>query len=77
VIGLFGVDPEGYIKGERLKRIKELGIEETEINRLIEERSNARQRKDWDTADNIRSDMARRGIVLEDTKEDTLWKIKD
>ncbi|MBI5183111.1 MAG: cysteine--tRNA ligase [Nitrospinae bacterium] len=77
VIGLFGVDPDGYIKGQRLERIKELGIEETEINRLIEDRSNARQRKDWDTADNIRSDLTRRGIVLEDTKEGTLWKIKD
>ncbi|MFV1951565.1 MAG: cysteine--tRNA ligase [Nitrospinota bacterium] len=77
VIGLFCVDPEEYIKGQRLERIKELGIEEVEINRLIEERNNARQRKDWDAADNTRSYLEKKGIVLEDTQEGTSWRIKD
>ena len=49
---------------------------EDEIQRLIAERQEARHRRDFDRADEIRDELARRGIVLEDTKDGVRWKRK-
>ncbi|MCX6551125.1 MAG: class I tRNA ligase family protein, partial [Acidobacteria bacterium] len=46
-----------------------------EIEGLIEERRAARSRRDFAAADQIRKDLAARGIVLEDTAAGTRWKV--
>src|SRR5690349_414989 len=45
-----------------------------EIQTLIDERQDARHRRDFARADQIRVDLAARGIVLEDTKDGVRWK---
>lgn len=59
-----------------------LGVLETEaeelqedLRRLIEEREEARKRRDWARADKIRAELLTRGVVLEDTPEGATWKI--
>jgi cysteinyl-tRNA synthetase len=47
-----------------------------EIERLIEERKAARQRRDFAAADAIRASLADRGILLEDNPAGTRWKRK-
>jgi len=47
-----------------------------EIERLIEERKAARQRRDFAAADGIRNALAERGILLEDNPGGTRWKRK-
>jgi cysteinyl-tRNA synthetase len=47
-----------------------------EIERLIEERKAARQRRDFAAADGIRHALAERGILLEDNPGGTRWKRK-
>ena len=47
-----------------------------EIERLIEERRAARQRRDFAAADGIRQQLAERGILLEDNPGGTRWKRK-
>jgi len=49
---------------------------EDEIQRLIDERQEARHRRDFDRGDEIRDQLAARGIVLEDTKDGVRWKRK-
>jgi len=50
-------------------------IDDSEIERLIEERQQARARKDWTRADAIRQELAERGIAIEDRSDgNTNWK---
>ncbi len=47
-----------------------------EIQKLIDERQEARHRRDFARGDEIRDELAQRGIVLEDTKDGVRWKRK-
>jgi cysteinyl-tRNA synthetase len=47
-----------------------------EIERLIEERKAAKQRRDFAAADRIRTELADRGVLLEDGPAGTRWKKK-
>ncbi|RKZ20800.1 cysteine--tRNA ligase [bacterium] len=62
------------ILGFRLKRKKLEGKEFIEI--LVDVRSELRKRKEWELADLIRERLKEKGVVLEDTKEGTHWRIE-
>lgn len=47
---------------------------DAEIEGLIEERQMARKQKDFARADQIRDELAARGILLKDTREGVTWK---
>jgi cysteinyl-tRNA synthetase len=47
-----------------------------EIERMIEERKAAKQRRDFTEADRIRTSLADRGVLLEDGPSGTRWKKK-
>jgi cysteinyl-tRNA synthetase len=49
---------------------------DTEIQNLIDERQEARRRRDFSRGDEIRDALAARGIILEDTKDGVRWKRK-
>lgn len=46
------------------------------VEDIIERRSKAKLDKDWTTADALRKILNDRGIILEDTKEGTIWRKK-
>lgn len=47
-----------------------------EIKRLIEERERARKKKDFRKADDIRDQLLKQSVILEDTSEGVKWKMK-
>jgi cysteinyl-tRNA synthetase len=51
-------------------------ILDNEVQSLINERQEARRRRDFARADQIRDVLAGRGIILEDTKDGVRWKRK-
>ena len=51
-------------------------ILDIEVQTLIDERQEARRRRDFGRADEIRDELASRGIILEDTKDGVRWKRK-
>jgi cysteinyl-tRNA synthetase len=49
---------------------------DSEVQAMIDERQEARRRRDFGRADEIRIELADRGIILEDTKDGVRWKRK-
>jgi cysteinyl-tRNA synthetase len=47
---------------------------DTEVQALIDERQEARRRRDFRRADEIRDQLTERGVVLEDTRDGVRWK---
>ena len=62
VLNIFGTEERGMLDGE--------------IQSLIDERQEARRRRDFARGDEIRDELAGRGIILEDTKDGVRWKRK-
>ncbi len=46
------------------------------VKKMIEERAIARKNKDYEKADRIRKELANHGIILEDARNYTRWKVK-
>ncbi len=74
VLNIFQRTPEEWYKA--LMRVKNIGLTEKDIIDKISERQEARQRKDWDLADKIRKELDEKGIILEDKKDRTTWKVR-
>lgn len=57
-----------------IKAVKAEELLDEEIEKLINERQEARKSKDFKRADQIRDELLGKGIVLEDTREGVRWK---
>ena len=74
ILNIFNKNPyEWYIS---LMKIKNIGLSEKEILERIKERQEARKREDWKFADKIRKELEGKGIILEDKRDRTDWKVK-
>jgi cysteinyl-tRNA synthetase len=76
VLGLFQDHPDHYFDRQKTEKLRALDITEGEIARLIEERNQARRKKNWTKADEIRNLLLAKSIILEDTPQGTIWKVK-
>ncbi len=74
VLNVFNKTPKEWYSA--LIKIKKIDLSEDELQQKIDERQKARENKDWGAADNVRNELAEQGIILEDKKDGTAWKIK-
>ena len=74
VLNVFRRTPEEWSRALMFIKCPEL-TEEFIMTRL-QDRQAARAKKDWAASDAIRKELEERGIVLEDKKEGTGWKVK-
>ena len=74
VMNIFNKTPEEWYRS--LMKVKKIEFSEEELLKKIAERQEARKQKDWATADMIRKTLEEKGIILEDKKDWTTWKVK-
>lgn len=67
ILNILQEDPETFLKGSTE------GVDEAQIEALIEERKQAKKDKNYARADEIRKQLASDGIVLTDTPQGTTW----
>lgn len=71
VMEIFGLQPE------KEKTEIKTGLTKQLIDMLLQLRIEAKEKKDFTTADNIRSRLTAMGIIVRDTKDGFEWEIKD
>ncbi len=74
-LGILEMRPAEYLQKSKLEKVSS-EIEEREIVELIKERTQARQDKNWERADEIRDYLNSKGIILDDNPGGTDWRIK-
>ncbi|KAA3626223.1 MAG: cysteine--tRNA ligase [Proteobacteria bacterium] len=90
VLGVLQCDPDAWLKGgpERTVMVASPGryevkghpatltyhMSESTIEELIKQRNDARAEKNWGLADQIRDQLSKEGIVLEDGPQGTTWR---
>ncbi len=72
LIGLFDLTKDEW---EELKKTNK-NISEDFVEKKIKERLVAKQKGDFKLADQIRDELQKKGIIIEDRKEKTTWKFK-
>ena len=72
LLGLFNISKNEW---ESLKK-RNISISENYILEKIEERNKAKKNGNFSLADKIRNELSSKGILIEDQKEKTVWKIK-
>jgi len=76
IMGLLVDDPVEHVTAIQNKLLRTLDLDTEAIEKLIQERSLARQNKDWSKGDAIRDDLLAQGVELKDGLEGTTWKVK-
>jgi cysteinyl-tRNA synthetase len=75
VLGLFIEEPDHYLRLDREREAVKRGLTVAEIETLVAERRSAREAKEWQRADEIRKDLAAKGVILKDSPTATTWTI--
>jgi cysteinyl-tRNA synthetase len=75
ILNLLQQDPNSMLRTLRQKA-EALTLDPVRIEQLIEDRRQARKQKDFAKADAIRQQLADAGILLEDTPQGTIWRVK-
>ena len=77
ILGFFEQELDEFINKMREKYLNKLNINTNELEEQINKRAEAKKNKDYETADAIRAELDKKGILLNDTKEGTTWDIKE
>ena len=77
ILGFFEQELDEFINKMREKYLNKLNINTNEIEEQINKRAEAKKNKDYETADAIRAELDKKGILLNDTKDGTTWDIKE
>jgi len=74
-LGVFGSDPEVYLRARRDHKVARLGLDTARIDGLIEQRVRARHEKRWKEADALRDELASMGVVVNDGAHQSSWTL--
>ncbi len=77
VLGVGRADPATFLAAQRTQRMLTKGIDVLVVEKLVGERADARQRKDWAAADAARAELTTRGIEIRDAPDGTTeWSVQ-
>lgn len=74
ILNIFNKLPDVW--NDALMQTKKIPYTKADILEKIRQRQEARQKKDWSAADTVRKELEAQGIILEDKKDGTTWKVR-
>jgi cysteinyl-tRNA synthetase len=75
-LGLLQDDPERFFGRKKARWLRQQGFTADEVQKAIAARDQARVEKNWQEADRIRNELLAKGIVVEDSRGSTTWKVR-
>lgn len=75
VLNILQKNPVEYVGGVKSATLKQNGLTTEDVDTYIAQRANAKQNKDWATADKIRTELSNKNIVLKDGVNGTTWDV--
>lgn len=72
IMGVFQQNPDAWFQGDAAAA----GVDVALIEQLIEARKQAKLDKEYAKADQIRAELGTMGVVLEDSREGTKWRLE-
>ena len=69
-------EQEGRLNEAAPEVLAQRGLSDEQIQALVEERTKAKRARNFARADQIRNELAEKGIVIEDSKDGVRWKRK-
>ena len=75
ILGILQQSWQVFFEQRGQRRLEKVTISPDTIDALVAERTDARKKKDWKRADEIRAQLEKDGIVLEDKADGTQWKV--
>jgi cysteinyl-tRNA synthetase len=66
------LEPDEFLRGDAIGR-----VDVQVVDALIAARLLARSNKDWTASDQIRDQLSALGVILEDSKGVTSWRLAD
>jgi cysteinyl-tRNA synthetase len=75
-LGLLQDAPEAFFNRKKARWLRQQGSTDADVQKAIAARDQARMDKNWQEADRIRNELLAKGIVVEDSRGGTTWKVR-
>ncbi|MCB9024705.1 MAG: cysteine--tRNA ligase [Bdellovibrionaceae bacterium] len=75
IMALFQEKPKVFLKTLDDMLLKRKGLKRSDIDALVEARTEARNSKNWSEADRLRSELQEKGILVQDSTEGSTWEV--
>ncbi len=75
LMSLFQESPQEYLRLLDDMLLKEKDLERKQIDTMVEARSQARLNKDFKKSDELRDELTKLGISIQDTVQGTAWEV--
>lgn len=75
ILALFGEEPNSFLLTLDDMLLRKKDLSRSDIDKLVAERIQARESKDYARSDEIRDQLADMGILLQDSHEGTTWEV--
>jgi cysteinyl-tRNA synthetase len=70
-IGLLPSAPQDYLQSNKSS---EVSLDDEQVKKMIVDRAVARNNKNFSEADRIRKELESKGVIIEDTRDETSWR---
>ena len=74
-MALFQEEPEEYLRQIDNRLLKQKGLNRKDVDKLVQQRSEARRSKNYKESDQIRSELTSMGISVMDSTEGSIWEV--
>ena len=75
LLGVFGSNPEAFLEMYEKSFLADINLDKMDLISFIESREVARREKDFEKADEIRDQLGKLGVYLDDTPRGTLYRL--